>query len=167
MRKRLKMLHSCYKTIGTYRIIPGSNDSQYSEGHVFDIGPLVHHHWSSGTVGWTQPEFAVGVDAPDFFARGEDFSQQGINLWLSRVSGAHTTNILDVVDNIFLNGPEDTSTFCKGGESPLLLGLGGLDAQLVHVFSRHCNNFAQTLFGGGIVALNVARSFWVFERGGL
>mmetsp|Transcript_2726 Transcript_2726/g.3872 ORF Transcript_2726/g.3872 Transcript_2726/m.3872 type:complete len:134 (+) Transcript_2726:1429-1830(+) len=85
-------------------IVPGSNDSQYAIGYVFDVGRLVDHHGTGGPHALPEPLFSIGVDAAYLFAGGHDLAEEGIDLRFARIAGGCATDVLDVIADVGLDG---------------------------------------------------------------
>lgn len=55
---------------------------------------------------------------PNLFARGENLTQEGIDLCFSRVAGTELADFVDVGNDEFLEGAEDAPTLGEGGLFP-------------------------------------------------
>mmetsp|Transcript_485 Transcript_485/g.944 ORF Transcript_485/g.944 Transcript_485/m.944 type:complete len:123 (+) Transcript_485:1185-1553(+) len=96
------------------RIVPGSDNAEYSQGDIFDVGIFVHHHWVDVTFAAFQPSLAVMKEGAYFFACGQDFTEQGIHLRLSRVLRTELTDFVNVRHNVFLEGAKHASSLREG-----------------------------------------------------
>ena len=144
-------------------IVPRGYDAKDAIWNVLHVGRLVRHHGANGAVLGAKPFFSIEVDTSDFLTSSHDLPKEGVNLGLAGVAGADTCDLLDVFNDVLLDGPQHLASLCVSGVHPLRLSFPRPRTKGAHVCGGHGRDVPEPLIGGGVVALEAAGSLLVDE----
>mmetsp|Transcript_24029 Transcript_24029/g.50687 ORF Transcript_24029/g.50687 Transcript_24029/m.50687 type:complete len:80 (-) Transcript_24029:585-824(-) len=78
----------------------------------------MHHHGIHLSKTGFQPGLSMVQQGPNLLARGQNLAQEGVHLRFSGICRAEAAYLIDVGDDILLEGAEDAAALGKGGLLP-------------------------------------------------